>query len=87
MSPAEAASAEFPVVSVSDEVAADVRHGRPIDLREAWAPYRDIAADEGEADRWTELAGEHAVFDEAGRFLALVAPNPDGTTKYLAVFG
>lgn len=86
MSLAEAAAAEFPVVSVSDEIAADVTHGRPVDLTEVWAPYRELAEAEDRANRWTELAGEQAIFSEDGRFLALVAPNADGSTRYLAVF-
>lgn len=80
----EAAQAQFPVISVEREQAVDICHGRPVDLGHAWMPYRDLADQSG--GDWTALAGEHAVLGPDGRFLALVAPAPDGSTRYLAVF-
>jgi tRNA pseudouridine55 synthase len=87
---AEAASAAFPMVAVCGRDEAAVRHGRPIDLQRVWAPFRDIAqaelvAQDGEMP-WSEHVEPHALFSEAGDFLALAVPNPDTTTRYLAVF-
>lgn len=85
---AEAAGSAFPVLAVGEADAVAVRHGRPIDLSRSWAAYRDLAAvgpaDVG--DSWAEHVEAHALFSESGDFLGLVAPNPDASTRYLAVF-
>ena len=87
---AEAASSAFPMVAVTGRDEAAVRHGRPIDLTRVWAPFRDIVDLElgldAEPGEWAEHVEPHALFAESGEFLALVAPNPDATTRYLAVF-
>ena len=87
---AEAASSAFPMVAVCPKDEAAVRHGRPIDLGRVWTPFRDIAQAElagGAGDgQWAEHVEPHALFNEAGEFLALAAPNPDTSTRYLAVF-
>ncbi len=85
---AEAASAAFPVVAVAPRDEAAVGHGRPIDLTRVWEPFRDVVEAElvaGEVP-WSEHVEPHALFSEGGEFLALAVPNPDGTTRYLAVF-
>jgi tRNA pseudouridine55 synthase len=79
-----AARNAFPVLAVGPVQAMAVCNGRPIDLAQVWAPYRDLA--EGAPD-WSELVEPLAVLDEDGSLLALAAPNPDLTTHYLAVFG
>lgn len=79
---AAAARAAFPVIQVTPADAAAIRHGRAIDLSAAWAPYRDVA---GEPHRWSDHVGAHALFDSAGELLALVAPDADAATRYLAV--
>jgi tRNA pseudouridine55 synthase len=85
---AEAASAAFPMAAVCPRDEVSVRHGRPIDLSRVWAPFRDVVEAElvaGEAP-WSEHVEPHALFSEGGEFLALAVPNPDTTTRYLAVF-
>jgi tRNA pseudouridine55 synthase len=79
----EAAASAFPVVAVTDADAAAVRHGRAIDLTRVWAPFRDIA---GAGGGWAAHVEPHALFDLRGRFLALAAPSPDGSVRFLAVF-
>jgi tRNA pseudouridine55 synthase len=85
---ADAASSAFPMVAVPGAVEGAVRHGRPIDLLRVWAPFRDVWDEAGAGDRdgWAEAVEPHALFSESGEFLALAAPNPDATTRYLAVF-
>lgn len=87
---AEAAANAFPVQAVSDADATAVRHGRPIDLSRAWAPFREVAAAESidpqSAADWAEHVEPHALFSQDDELLALVAPNADGSTRYLAVF-
>ena len=80
---AEAARSAFPVVAVTDADARAVRHGRPIELARAWAPFRGIA---GAQAGWSAHVEPHALFDFAGEFLALVVPDDDSSTRYLAVF-
>jgi tRNA pseudouridine55 synthase len=79
-----AARSAFPVLAVGPAQALAVCHGRAIDLTAAWAPFRDLA--DG-AEGWTDAVGPFAVLDEQGQLLALAAPNPDLSTRYLAVFG
>lgn len=86
MSLSEAAAAQFPVLCVGPDQAGSIRHGRPLDLTAVWAPYRDLQDELAEPQDWTNLAGELALLDQEEQLLALVAPNPDGTTRYLAVF-
>jgi tRNA pseudouridine55 synthase len=90
MDVAEAARSAFPVLSVCDRDALAVRHGRPIDLGRVWAPYRDVTdeelAEHVDQSQWASHVEPHALFDQAGEFLALAAPNADCSTKYLAVF-
>jgi tRNA pseudouridine55 synthase len=85
---ADAASFAFPMVAIPAAAEHAVRHGRPIDLTRVWAPFRDVWDDNGvgEAEEWAEHVEPHALFSEGDEFLALVAPNPDATTRYLAVF-
>jgi len=88
---AEAAGSAFPMVAVSPRDEAAVRHGRPIDLGRVWAPFRDVVEaarlDGGPCERaWSDHVEPHALFSDAGQFLALAVPNPDTTTRYLAVF-
>ena len=87
---ATAAASTFPVVAVPGEVEVAVRHGRPLDLARVWEPFRDVADLELPEDagpgEWAAHVEPHAVFSEAGEFLALVAPDPDGSTRYVAVF-
>ena len=79
-----AARNAFPVLAVGPAQALAVCHGRPIDLSGVWAPFRELA--EGAPD-WSAVVEPLAVLDEQGSLLALAAPNPDLTTRYLAVFG
>ena len=87
---ASAAASTFPVVAVDEATEAAVRHGRAIDLSRVWEPFRDVADLELGADaepgEWAAHIEPHALFSRAEEFLALVAPAPDGTTKYVAVF-
>jgi tRNA pseudouridine55 synthase len=85
---AEAASSAFPMVAVPSAAEGAVRHGRPIDLLRVWTPFRDVWDEVGSGDRdgWSDAVEPHALFSESGEFLALAAPNPDATTRYLAVF-
>jgi tRNA pseudouridine55 synthase len=87
---ADAAGGAFPVLSVTAAQATAVRHGRPIDLARVWAPYRDVSAEvtpiTADVVDWTQHVEPHAVFSAEGEFLALVGPNADGSTRYVAVF-
>lgn len=84
----QAAHSAFPVLAVTESDSVAVRHGRPIDLSRLWAPYRDVSAElGGPADAgWAVHVEPHALFTQDNEFLALVAPNDDSTTRYLAVF-
>jgi tRNA pseudouridine55 synthase len=90
---ATAAHIAFPVHTVAAHEALAVCHGRRIDLSAVWAPYRSLVggdAPPGTGDSgtdWSDLVGPLALFDPAGALLALAVPNPDATTRYLAVFG
>jgi tRNA pseudouridine55 synthase len=85
---ADAAGSAFPMVALPGPAEGAVRHGRPIDLLRVWAPFRDVwdEAGTGDPDGWAAAVEPHALFSESGEFLALAAPNPDATTRYLAVF-
>jgi tRNA pseudouridine55 synthase len=85
---ADAAGSAFPMVALPAPAEGAVRHGRPIDLLRVWAPFRDVWDEAGTGDRdgWAAAVEPHALFSESGEFLALAAPNPDATTRYLAVF-
>lgn len=86
---ADAAASAFPVVAVPGAVESAVRHGRAITLPRVWEPFRDVWHEngaEGSAGAWVDHVEPHALFSEGGEFLALVMPNPDGTTRYVAVF-
>ena len=86
---ADAAASAFPMLSVCAADAAAVRNGRPIDLCRVWTPFRDFAVSEASAfvaETWWEHVEPHGLFTEEGEFLALVAPNADASTRYLAVF-
>ena len=85
---ADAANSAFPVVAVPEAMEMAVRHGRAIDLARVWEPFRDVWHENGSqgSGDWAEHVEPHAVFSESGEFLALVMPNPDGTTRYVAVF-
>jgi tRNA pseudouridine55 synthase len=88
MSLADAAGGAFPVLSVTAAQATAVRHGRPIDLARTWTPFRDVAAEHapGAADQWASHVEPHALFGPDDELLALVAPNADCSTRYVAVF-
>lgn len=88
LSMADTARAAFPSVSVGEHEATAILHGRPVDLAPVWEIFRQIARSAISApDRnWTEIVDPHAVFTASGELLALVAPNDDCTTRYLAVF-
>ncbi len=79
---AQAARESFPHVTVSGPDANAVRHGRSIDLAVAWAR----AAAGASSPEAPAHVPAHALFAPDGDFLALAAPRPDGSTKYLAVF-
>lgn len=95
---AQAARTAFPSLTVSAPDANAVRHGRSIELGMAWAraaaddPTATTDLDPGAPaharvpDRPDRPVPPHALFAPDGDFLALAAPRPDGTTKYLAVF-
>ena len=77
-----AATLAFPalVVGPDDELA--ISHGRPVDLTRMWSAYqagRDV-------DHWSQQVGPFALVAEGGPLLALAVPNPDASTRYLAVF-
>lgn len=77
-----AANRAFPVLVVGPDDVLAISHGRSIDLTRVWSAYqagRDSAA-------WADSAGAHALVDQRGRLLALAVPNPDASTRYLAVF-
>ncbi len=92
---AEVARAVFPAVSVTERDDAAIRHGRAIDLTRVWAPFRTSAAGGAadgagaapdEAQTWSDRVGAHALFSQAGELLALVRPDDEANTSYLAVF-
>jgi len=86
---ADAAASAFPVVAVPGPVESAIRHGRAITLPRVWEPFRDVWHEngtEGSEGTWADHVEPHALFSEFGEFLALVSPNQDGTTRYVAVF-
>lgn len=85
---ADAAGSAFPVVAVSEAMELAVRHGRAVDLARVWEPFRDVWHENGSdtTSDWADHVEPHALFSESGEFLALVMPNTDGTTRYVAVF-
>lgn len=81
---ADVARAVFPAVSVTARDDTAIRHGRSIDLSRVWAPFRTAGA--GDEAPWSDRVGAHALFSQAGELLALVRPDAEANTAYLAVF-
>jgi tRNA pseudouridine55 synthase len=85
---ATAVASAFPVVALPETMESAVRHGRAIDLTRVWEPFREVWTHNGSGTAldWAEHVEPHALFTQDGEFLALVAPKPDGSTRYVAVF-